>query len=233
MQSLSLLDLNRCVARLPSIVIEQLKQHPNNLYVGGGFLRETIAGNAPVDIDLFGSSKDQLGNVATFIELGRPGDISRARKHVTDNAITILRPPGLPIQFITRWVFNEPTEVVESFDFTVCQAILWFDGGVFKSLCADTFYQDLAARRLVYTSPVREEEAGGSMMRVIKFIKRGYVIQPSALGKVIARVAGGVKGFDAKSEADRGTIIASLLYEVDPLRVIDGMEMINDHGDAP
>ena len=49
-------------------------------------------------------------------------------------------------------------------------------GGEYVGLCNIRFYPDLAARRLVYTSPLRNEDAGGSILRVLKFYQRGYRI---------------------------------------------------------
>src|SRR3546814_3214275 len=89
----------------------------------------------------------------------------------------------MTIQFITRWTFPRAADLWASFDFTVCQAAVWrTPDGHWCSTCIDRFYVDLAARRLVYTSPVRDEEASGSMLRVIKYVKRGYSIQVDSLG---------------------------------------------------
>lgn len=233
MQQLTTTDLNYVVRRLPKDVRETLVEY--TVSVAGGFIRETIAGNEPKDIDLFAGSVDLLKSVAANLAAKR-----NARNHTTDNAITLLAPPRMPLQFITRWTFTEPERLVESFDFTVCQAAIWFDKGTrqFTSMCSDGFYPDLAARRLVYTSPVREEEAGGSMMRVVKFLARGWNIQTPSLGAVMARVASKVEWDRAKGAAQRhggspekfaGAVIAGLLREVDPLLMVDGLEPINEH----
>ena len=76
------------------------------------------------------------------------------------------------MQFIHRWKYDEPTKLLEELDFTVCQAAVWWANDSWQSLCSTSFYPDLAARRLVYTFPQREEESGGSMMRVRKFLGR-------------------------------------------------------------
>ena len=51
-----------------------------------------------------------------------------------------------------------------------CRSLIY--KGMFLAEHIDEFYPDLAARRLVYTAPVRDEEAGGSLLRVRKFIER-------------------------------------------------------------
>lgn len=220
-------DLRYVVTRLPRDIRDLLTEHSNGLYLGGGFIRATVAGEVPSDIDLFGHDVAVLEAVATVLVSRRPG----SKMHKSKNAITILSPDRLPVQFITRWTFENARDLVKSFDFTVCQAAVWRSGNKpnseWRSDIGDGFYVDLAGRRLVYTNPVREEEAGGSMLRVIKYVKRGYSIQVSSLGDVIGRLV-------AKVEPDRsglptGQIIAGLLREVDPLLVVDGLEIVDEH----
>ncbi len=224
MNTLTPTDLQFVVRRIPRDIRRLMEAGP--FLIGGGFIRETIAGNPVQDVDVFGPSKGQLIDAADAFAKVRQVDV-----HTTDNAVTVLAPPRLPVQFITRWVFTEPQALVESFDFTVCQAAVWFDKGTkhWSSMAAEGFYPDLAARRLVYTFPQREEEAGGSMMRVRKFLARGYNIQAPSLGGVIARVAAKVQPRGEMTEVERAQVIAGLLYEVDPLLVIDGLDPISEH----
>lgn len=224
MNALTPTDLQFIVRRTPRDVRRLLESGP--FFVGGGFIRETIAGNEVRDVDVFGPTKGQLLDAAESFAAARG-----VKTHNTDNAITVLAPPRIPVQFITRWTFDAPKPLIDSFDFTVCQAVVWFDKAeqAWRSMVSEGFYPDLAARRLVYTTPKREEEAGGSMMRVRKFLARGWNIQAPSLGAVIARVAGGVREFGTLNEHQRATVIAGLLYEVDPLLVIDGLDPINEH----
>ncbi len=215
-------DLHFVLTRLPKDVQQLLRE--NRLFLGGGFIRETLTGGKPNDIDLFGPSAEVLSLAAQVLQAKR-----NARLHTTPNAITVLAPPRMPVQFIKRWLYAEAHKVVESFDFTVCQAVIWFADERWHSLVAETFYSDLAARRLTYTFPQREEAAGGSIMRVRKFLARGYNIQATSFAGVIARVASGVRGFDSLEERQRAKVIAGLLQEVDPLLVVDGVEIADEH----
>lgn len=223
-------DLRYVVTRLPRDIRDLLTEHSNKLFLGGGFIRATIAGETPSDIDLFGSDKDFLNSVATILQGRREG----SKVHKSKNAITLLTHDRLPVQFITRWTFAHAYALIESFDFTVCQAAIWRSGNQSNSQwCSsigENFYVDLAGRRLVYTSPVREEEAGGSLMRVIKYTKRGYSIQVSSLGAVLARMAFKIRDSSlATSEAGTAQILTGMLREVDPLTVVDGVEMVDEH----
>lgn len=223
MITLSPTDLQFVVRRLPKDLRDLMMTTP--LTVAGGFIRETIAGAGQVqDIDVFGPSKEILVAAATVLESARQG----SRKFATKNAITLLHPPRLPIQFITRWLFADPKPLIASLDFTVCQAAIWYDRATctWCSMATPEFYPDLAARRLVYTCPQRDEEVGGSMLRVRKFLARGYNIQAQSLARVIARLASKVRSND---EDHTAFVLAGLLYEVDPLVMVDGLEPVDEH----
>lgn len=232
-------DMHHILGRVPKDVVALLRADPR-LFMAGGIIRAIIAGETPADIDLFGASKELLLSTAASFCQSRNDKKELTRTHKSDNAVTVLTNGRLPVQFITRWVFETAEPLVASFDFTICQAVIGFDPlqKRFYSLCSDQFYPDLAARRLTYTAPKRDEEVGGSMLRVIKYTKRGYTIQVKSLGAVVARLCSGIRkderpwvDEDRKqmSEEERdGIIIGGLLREVDPLLVIDGMELGED-----
>lgn len=223
-------DLRYVVQRLPRDVRQLLSEHPGKLFLGGGFIRATVAGEEPSDIDLFGPDPTFLDSVATILASRREA----SKVHKSKNAITLLTPNRMTVQFITRWTFDTARALVASFDFTVCQAAVWRGGNQsnspWQSTIGDSFYVDLAGRRLVYTRPVREEEAGGSLLRVLKYVKRGYSIQVSSLGDVIARLTFKVRESGlAATEEGTGRVLAGLLREVDPLHVIDGSDVEDEH----
>jgi hypothetical protein len=218
-------DLQLVVSRIPRDVRKMMQEQP--VFVGGGFIRETIAGNPVQDIDLFGDTEERLKSSADYLASKREA----AKVHTTGNAITVLSAPRIPVQFITRWLFGEAEDLMRSFDFTVCQAVVWYDRkkSLWASVISDEFYSDLAARRLTYTFPVREEEAGGSMLRVRKFLQRGYNIQAYALAGVIARVALSAHLSPDTDEQSATFAISRKLFEVDPLLLIDGFEPVDEH----
>ena len=234
MNNLSKDDIHFVVSRLPKDVRELMQK--DQVFLGGGFIRATIAGERPSDIDLFGANDGLLDNCANKLVANRPG----ARKISTKNAITVYQSPRLPVQFITRWVFDDPVRLAESFDFTISQAVIWYNRTPvqmdtrWSSWTAEGFYRDLAARRLVYTRPVRNEDAGGSLMRVRKFLGRGYNIQPPALAAVLARLVSGVDAgrVDVKDEVATSRVLEGLLREVDPLSIIDGEPITDEDVDA-
>jgi len=224
MDTLTKTDLHFVVSRLPKDVRKLVKE--NNLIVAGGFIRSVIAGERQSDIDIFGADKEKLEAVAYKFATERKGRI-----HKTDNALTLLCPPRIPVQFITRWVFDHPTKCAGSFDFTVVIAALWWENKKWQSCISEEFYPDLAARRLVYTCPIRNEDAGGSLLRARKFLMKGYTIQAPSLAGVIARLIKDLNTDKCNISDEKHTafVICGLLREVDPAIIVDGIDLIDEH----
>lgn len=224
-------DLRFVVQRIPKDVRDLLTKYNRQLFIGGGFIRACIAKEEINDIDLFGDSLERLELIADELISARPG----SRKHKSKNAITVITPNRTTVQFITRWLFNDARKLVKSFDFTICQAAIWRGGhqsnARWESHVSERFYIDLAGRNLVYTNPEREEEAGGSMLRVLKYAKRGYSIQINSLGDVINRLTVAAEIMNKDTGITFLAALSSLLREVDPLLVIDGFEVVDDHQD--
>lgn len=234
-------DLQWALKLLPKEVLEVLQLFPGHVFVAGGFIRASISNEKINDIDIFVDSKETAENVANFFMSRRFGYRSPQdfRRIDTDNAFTILGVTKIPLQVIHRWTFTTPAECIASFDFTVAaSAIYWVPdltkadelatkpAGKWTSLTDPNFYADLAAKRLVYRAPDREEEPGGSMLRVLKFYQKGYRIPLTSLALIMARCVAGVDIDKLESSLRLGTgqtwqnlisqDIAGLLREVDP-----------------
>lgn len=225
-------DVQWIVRRMPKSVSDLLVANAGSLFLAGGFIRACIAGEKVADIDLFSPSTDEAKKAANALAASRGVKVS-----ATDNAFTV-RVGELPVQFIHRWTFSSPVACVESFDFTIASAAVFFtsDGNQWLSCCDDRFYADLAAKRLVYRSPVRNEDAGGSLLRVLKFYQRGYRITLPSLGATIARLAMAfdwgrieLEGMSGKEVEQRLARVATgLLIEVDPMAIVPELGGIAD-----
>jgi len=204
-------DLHWAVHRLPAPVRDLMKSYGPNVVAAGGFIRSLILGEQPNDLDLFTPSPahakvyaDTVANGEAVIE--------------TANAYTIRPSESLkfPVQFIHRWSYPSPEELLGSFDFTIACAAVWYDKE-WKSLVHPKFYSDLAAKRLIYLSPKREEEPGGSLLRVLKFTGRGFKIPMDSFGSVLTRLYGGIEEHARGSSFEVEQALAGLLRDVDPL----------------
>lgn len=219
MKSLSDRDVTWIASRrLPKPVRELLRSR-SDVFLAGGFIRSCIAGEDVNDIDLFAPSVDVASLVALTL-----ADGSKVIK--TDNAFTVFV-DDITVQVIHRWTYTAASDCIESFDFTIARACIWFQprsatSSIEKwcSLCDDDFYSDLAAKRLVYCSPKRNEDAGGSLLRVLKFYQRGYRIPLDSMGAVLSRLFSAIDlslippGDEREQQVAR--VVAGLLLEVDP-----------------
>lgn len=222
--------LRRCPREL--LALMKLPLYEGEIFVGGGFLRSVVAGEPVNDIDIFVSDPKIAKAIAVELicqrvyhrghtEVNEEELIAAHRRiHETDNALT-LRCFHPVLQIIHRWTFAAGPEVIQSFDFTICSACFWYgcvnnagekeSDPAWQSACLGSFYPDLAAKRLVYRNPVREEEPGGSMLRVLKYYQKGYRIPLDSLANVITRLACGVK-------LDRCMIKNSFGHTLDPVQ---------------
>lgn len=216
-------DLEWAIQRLPR-KLRDLMQEPEwqgRIFVGGGYLRSIVANEPINDVDMFVSSKETAELLAYKLAY------SKDDVHESGNAFTIK--DKLPIQIIHRWVFDDAEGVNNSFDFTVCCAAIYYApaGGTWaegwKSACHERFYIDLAAKRLVYQEPKRNEDAGGSMLRVLKYYQKGYRIPLDSLGKVMARMVKEIRFDEINGDRDSeeyekylATLLTAMLVEVDP-----------------
>lgn len=247
-QPLAWHDLQFCLRRAPVLLLAACKHFGQDVMIAGGFVRACVAHEDINDVDVFVASKQRAVDVINWIlkdECTRLGSMTNAWKehvHETDNAYT-LKIYQTPIQFIHRWTFTNPNDAIQSFDFTVSRSAFWWEnhtkiveGGTTEipdqekskwySVCDGRFYADLAAKRLIYTMPIRNEDAGGSMLRVLKYYQRGYRIPIDSLGAVIARLAMGVRtrAIEEKDEQrwfvpieiKLAAELTKLLREVDP-----------------
>lgn len=223
MNTLTTDDMQFLLGRMPRDLLALLKKE--DISLAGGAIRASVAKEKINDYDIFGADADNLVRVAKDLALSRKG-----RCHHTANANTVLAPSYTPVQFITRWCYQTPENVIHSFDFTICQAVVWYDKAenAWRSRCSERFYADLAAKRLSYTATVRNEDAGGSILRAFKFASRGFSISPEDLGAVLARLASGVNAeaeFWLGDEEWKALVLTGLLREVDPMTVIDGLDV--------
>jgi hypothetical protein len=169
-------DLNAAVAALSYKLKLAMEKKGDRVFVAGGFLRAIVAREPVNDIDVFSESTvDQMGFLAMCM-----GD---EKIHTTPNAFSIDTKPS--IQIIRNWNFPTARACIDSFDFSICQAAIWYSNHTWRSVCSENFYADLAARRLRYNSNNRNAVSSSSMVRLLKFYERGYVTSGDSLASIV------------------------------------------------
>ena len=111
-------DLRMAVAKLPDPVAEWLRQVGPNAFVAGGHIRSCVTGDRLGDVDIFVRDSGVMAGFFDQVE-GQP--------FVTDFAKSL--PVGGRIVQVICWrYFDTPADLLAHFDFTVCQAALWWHG---------------------------------------------------------------------------------------------------------
>jgi hypothetical protein len=197
-------DVALCVSRLNPVLKDEMMNALNGVVVvAGGFVRSLVAGETVNDIDVFVTSDISVNVLTARMEKAGFNTSS------SSNAKTLVSGDKIPVQIITRWMFGNTDkheelrkgddrdkvlaasmmlqDVINSFDFTVCQAGIICTPQGWMGICSDDFYEDLCAKRLVYTKPDRTEDAGGSMLRLLKYTSRGYRATLSSISAITAR----------------------------------------------
>lgn len=228
-------DLQFVLQRSPWGLLHTMRKPEwhNRIFVGGGFIRSVVAGDPINDVDVFVSSKEDARKLADVLTKRDKDPLVNPSEYgifESDNAFTLTKIKPT-IQIIHRWVFDKGIDVADSFDFTICCAVFWWghktiiDGNAqpdsrpaWCSFCDDRFYPDVAARRLIYRKPKRNEDAGGSLLRVLKYYQKGYRIPVDSLAAVIGRLMAAYQPTleFTLSEEHVSKVVCGLLREVDP-----------------
>lgn len=188
-------DLERVVLTMPETIASRMRMYPQ-VVLAGGFIRATIAGERPADLDLFYPrtekgdmrAREEAQNVLPWSEL-KGSD--RAYTYTPNLRGQTPEEFGYPVQIIWRWEFPNAYTLMNSFDFTICKAGVWYDPDkkAWQGACHKQFYTDLAAKRIVYApSAVRPDTERNvvSIARIMKFVSRGYYVSPEQLALVVA-----------------------------------------------
>lgn len=192
------------------------------IIVAGGFIRAYFAGEKPSDLDLYFRNNIDLLSVKSELEGKEWSEVFK-----TDRAIT-LKKDGKLIQLIS-YVYADPSEVIDLFDFTICCAAMTVTRHEVEDddsddmrielrghlIMHDDFFEHLAGRVLEF---IGTPLPLSSLQRAFKFVKRGYSICDENIVKVSEAIFRQVD-FDDKGK------LTEHLAGIDPdgrgIRVID------------
>lgn len=187
------------VKALPPEVRDLLMDCGEHLCVAGGFCRDILAGRDPKDIDVFGVSKRVMDD--TIDTFGWENTWNRKQ---TANAVTFEpffpKDGEIPVQFVTRVYYESHEDLINSFDFSVCQIGVYFDGKQWIGLCSEQCWKDIPLQKATYMDPDRDEDPGGSLLRMVKFAGKGYKIGETDVANVVGRFYSNLSG-EPKSDA--------------------------------
>jgi hypothetical protein len=177
--------------QLPEDVTKLLQHIGSGICVAGGFCRDAFLGESPKDVDIFGTSEKVIRETIEWFSWNNteyePEVItanSRTFKPKYDHEVQ-------PVQFVTRSWYPTHAELIESFDWSVCQcAVFWSQlSEKFEGICTKGFGEDIQAGKLHYTAPERDEDPGASILRMVKLTHRGFKPTEESIARAIGRFA--------------------------------------------
>lgn len=159
--------------------------------VAGGAVSSAFLGQPPKDIDIFTDTRETALALAEELIKAR-GD--EGTVVVTPNSITIPcsrkdRPrPALQVIIASHGPLRE---ILEGFDFTICQGAIYYEDSNMAGLRSTTYFPDLMTKKLVYTSSEKGcYDPAGTLRRMVKFLGQGYTIDLDDVARIVDDVLG-------------------------------------------
>lgn len=205
-----------------SVILNLISGLENNLnlyngYIAGGCITSVFSGEKVNDIDIFFRNPTDLNGFEGRVKNKSSKTICNTKwansyKYINEDNKEI------NIQIIKKEV-GEPEDMVDRFDFTVCQAIYDFKEN--KMIMVNRFLRDLAKKELIFTG---SKYPLASLYRVKKYMEKGFHIS----GIELIKLALTVQNIDIDNEAELGEHIAG--FDIMILRdLLNELEEDNDY----
>lgn len=147
----------------------------NGPWLAGGSLRRTLLGQEPdSDFDFFFKNSEQLDQFAKLCEKIGLEKTSDKDHYLQFEGIVSGSKLPVKVQAIRFAYYQSAEEVIDSFDFTICQFA--YDG--VSLICGDTALWDLGRKRLAVH---KITFALSSMRRILKYSSQGFYACPGAM----------------------------------------------------
>ena len=170
------------LTKLPNFVYvrDEEKKERMNVVIAGGAIRDSLFGDEFSDIDIFGLTKEDLD---LFVKLNLTKGHGYKLVYFNDNLRTY-RKGKIKVQIIYR-EYEKLTDIIDLFDFTVCQFM--YDGE--KVICNPSALLDVYHKRIVinHLEPLFVFD---SLRRVQKYIKKGYTICNGGIKDILDKCRG-------------------------------------------
>jgi hypothetical protein len=156
-------------------------------YIAGGFIRDTLTGREPRDLDLYVSDAPIAARIEGRLRSGAwtLGDCAAV--------VTTWRRDGRTVQ-VVRTEHQTPADCIARFDLTVCCAA--YDLAAAESCSSAAFSADLAARQLVIHQPAFPID---TLRRIAGFVDQGFRIAGAELLKLHSLILDDIHAHKMKS----------------------------------
>jgi len=190
------------VESLPGLVRDLLVRESPGICVAGGYIRDFLRAQEPKDIDLFCTTQDRFDAATVWMDTH---DLYRR-----ETATTTTYQLEYPVQVIKNIYYRDHDDLIRSFDFTNCQAAVWYDGG-WVGRCTPEFIEAVKTGTTSYTGPDRAETPAGSFLRMLKFLRRGWDVDQDSIAHVVGRMITRLDNLDLTSEEDAATAVKTAI----------------------
>lgn len=160
-------------------------------WIAGGAVRQYFCGNEkPSDIDYFFANEEAEKKMIDLL-VSRGASITSKQNHLTSLIYN-----GQLIQAIKYKYFANQQELINSFDFTVCQFVY----NSFEEVCATMEAIVTVGRNHLMVNNIAKETAVDSLRRAFKYADKGY---KPCLGTIkdIAEALSGLSKEEVNSQA--------------------------------
>lgn len=152
-------------------------------WLAGGALRRTLLGQEPdSDFDFFFRDAEQMARFAADMEVMGLREAKKTEHHIQFRGAVGDSKIERDFQLINFAYYNSAEDVINSFDFTICQFA--YDGDLLTS--GEFSLWDLGRKRLAVnkiTFPV------STMRRLLKYAHQGFNACPGALAAILRETA--------------------------------------------
>lgn len=146
-----------------------IKDLPEGCWIAGGCMRSFLVGEKAKDIDIFTAEPDR---VIEFLA-SKEG----FKKTFGNDFFQNFKHKDLTYQVIKKYVYQNPQDTIDSFDFTLISAAYSKEGFISH----ERFYLDNAQKRLViHNLPLPLS----TLKRSLKYTSRGYRLCPVSLSRL-------------------------------------------------
>jgi hypothetical protein len=166
-------EKNKLYNYLGEDLVEALKKH--NAFVAGGVITSLFCNREINDIDVYFRNEDSLINFLTDIWNNGMWVVSHTKK------ATLFIYDRTKIQLIHFRYFNNPQEIFDTFDFTVCMGC--FDFSTEEFVLHEDFLKHNSQRLLKFNSSTAFPIV--SLLRVQKYQEKGYTISKPEFIRII------------------------------------------------
>ncbi len=153
-------------------------QTTDGAWIAGGFVRSLISGETPRDIDVFFKDNEALLH---FVRANRLEVCYDHKRRLFTSS-----KDGHKIDLVDFMYFRDVIELLNSFDFRMCQVAL---SGFYELWANPKGLQDIKDKKLVIQEKYDLEQEPIKLYRTIsrirKFVKRGYVMDSLELKKIL------------------------------------------------